>query len=166
VARDAAADAKRAMRVVRSRAAEWGVDPNRVGFIGFSAGGEVAADLILANDQGKPDAADPLDRLDSRPNFVGFGYSGMRVTGADWKPPTDMPPTFLLCAAGDRENIAGPSGQVQLYSALRANKVPVELHIFEEGGHGFGVRQWSYSVSTWPNLFRAWLNDRGLLKKS
>ena len=166
VARDAAADAKRAMRVVRSRAAEWGVDPNRVGFIGFSAGGEVAADLILADDQGKPDAADPLDRLDSRPNFVGFGYSGMRVTGADWKPPTDMPPTFLLCAAGDRENIAGPSGQVQLYSALRANKVPVELHIFEEGGHGFGVRQWSYSVSTWPNLFRAWLNDRGLLKKS
>jgi dienelactone hydrolase len=137
-----------------------------VGFIGFSAGGEVAADLILADDQGKPDAADPLDRLDSTPNFVGFGYSGMRVTGADWKPPADMPPTFLLCAAGDRENIAGPSGQVQLYSALRANKVPVELHIFEEGGHGFGVRQWSYSVSTWPNLFRAWLNDRGLLKKS
>jgi len=166
VARDATADAKRAMRVVRSRAAEWGVDPNRVGFIGFSAGGEVAADLITANDQGDPAAPDPLDRLDSRPNFVGFGYSGMRVTGADWKPPADMPPAFLLCAAGDRENIAGPSGQVALYIALRAAKVPVELHIYEEGGHGFGVRQWSYSVAGWPDLFRGWLNDRGLLKKS
>jgi endo-1,4-beta-xylanase len=165
VARDATADAKRAMRVVRSRAAEWGVDPNRVGFIGFSAGGEVAADLILADDKGNPAAPDPIDRIDSRPNFVGFGYSGMRVNGPDWTPPEDMPPTFLLCAAGDREDIAGPNGQVALYSALRTAKVPVELHIYEEGGHGFGVRQWSYSVAGWPTLFRGWLNDRGLLKK-
>jgi acetyl esterase/lipase len=168
VARDAEADAARAVRVIRSRAAEWGVDPNRVGIVGFSAGGEVAADLIDANDTGKPDAADPLDRLDSRPNFVGLCYPGLPRAwyAADWAPPADMPPTFLLCSSTDRANIAGPGGQVKLYAALYNAKVPVELHIYEEGGHGFGVRQWSYSVAGWPDLFRGWLNDRGLLKKT
>lgn len=168
VAVHAAADAARAVRVIRSRATEWSVDPKRVGIIGFSAGGEVAADLIANDDHGKPDATDPLNRIDSLPNFVSFAYPGLPRAwyAADWTPPADMPPTFLLCASGDRDNVAGPGGQVKLYAALRAAKVPVELHIYEEGGHGFGVRQWSYSVAGWPNLFQAWLNDRGLLKKS
>jgi endo-1,4-beta-xylanase len=169
VAVHAEADAARAMRLIRSRAAEWNVDANHVGIIGFSAGGEVAADLIAADDAGKTDAPDPLDRLDARPNFVGFAYPGLPQSwyAADWTPPKDMPPAFLLCASGDRDNIAGPGGQVKLYNTLRAAKIPVELHIFEEGGHGFGVRDdWSYSVAKWPMLFHDWLNDRGLLKKS
>jgi acetyl esterase/lipase len=168
VANFAGADAARAVRVIRSRASEWGVDPKRVGIIGFSAGGEVAAELIAADDMGTPDATDPIDRLDARPNFVGFAYPGLPQSwyAADWTPPKDMPPAFLLCASGDRDNIAGPGGQVKLYTALRTAKVPVELHIYEEGGHGFGVRPWSYSVAGWPDLFKAWLNDRGLLNKS
>ena len=166
VATHAAADAQRAVRLIRSNAQEWGVNPARVGIIGFSAGGEVAADLIAADDTGKPDAVDPLDRLDSRPNFVGFAYPGMPTSwrATDWTVPKDMPPSFLLCAAGDRANIS--EFLPLFYLELKKAGVPVELHIFNEGGHGFGVRNWSYSVAQWPELFRGWLNDRGFLKKS
>jgi endo-1,4-beta-xylanase len=162
----AAADAQRAIRLIRSRAADWGVNPAHVGIIGFSAGGEVAADLIVADDQGQPAAADPLDKLDSRPNFVGFAYPGMPAAwrAPDFTVPKDMPPSFLLCAAGDRPNIS--EFLPTFYLALKKAGVPVELHIFNEGGHGFGVRPWSYSVAIWPELFRGWLNDRGFLKKS
>ncbi len=169
VATHAAADAQRAIRLIRSRAAEWNINPNHVGIIGFSAGGEVAADLITADDSGNATsvpAADPLDRLDSRPNFVGFAYPGMPASWrADtWTPPKDMPPTFLLCASGDRPNIS--EFLPTFYLALKKSNVPVELLIFTDGGHGFGVRPWSYSVAQWPQLFRGWLDDRGFLKKS
>jgi endo-1,4-beta-xylanase len=164
VAINAAADAQRAVRLVRSRAADWGVNPDHVGLIGFSAGGEVAADLITNDDAGNSTAPDPLDRLDSRPNFVAFAYPGMPASWrADtWTPPKDMPPTFLLCASGDRPNIS--EFLPAFYLTLKKASVPVELHIFNQGGHGFGVRPWSYSVAIWPVLFRGWLNDRGFLK--
>ena len=166
VAANAAADAARALRLVRSRAAEWNLNPAHVGIIGFSAGGEVAADLITDDDSGNATAPDPLDRLDSRPNFVGFAYPGMPASwrAATWTPPKDMPPAFLLCASGDRANIS--EYLPTLYLALKKANVPVELLVFTDGGHGFGVRQWSYSVSQWPQLFRGWLDDRGFLKKS
>jgi len=166
VAVNAAADAQRAVRLIRSRAADWGVDPGHVGIIGFSAGGEVAADLIAADDSGNATAADPLDRLDSRPNFVGFAYPGLPASwrAEGWTPPKDMPPSFLLCASGDRPNIS--EFLPTFYLALKKANVPVELLIFTDGGHGFGVRSWSYSVAQWPELFRGWLADRGFLKKS
>jgi endo-1,4-beta-xylanase len=168
VARDAKADALRAVRVIRSRAAEWGVDPSHVGIIGFSAGGEVALDAGLDDGAGDPNATDPVDRLDGHPSFLGIIYPGQppETRAADWAPPPNFPPTFFLCASNDPSaTVSGAPGLPKLYVALHTAKIPVELHIFEEGGHGFGVRQWDYSVSTWPNLFRGWLNDRGYLKK-
>ncbi len=144
------------VQVIRSRAAEWGSGSEPRGNYWVFAGGEVAAELINADNAGKPDAADPIDRIDSPAQFRGFCLPrGLPRAwyAADWTPPKDMPPAFLLCASGDRDNIAGPNGQVKLYTALRTAKVPVELHIYEEGGHGFGVRQWSYSVAGWPDLF-------------
>ncbi|HVU37669.1 MAG TPA: alpha/beta hydrolase [Opitutales bacterium] len=164
----AAQDALRAVRLIRSRATEWGIDPQRVGLVGFSAGGEVAIDSGLLDAQGNATAADPIDRLDGRPNFLGIIYPGQpaETRAPDWAPPATFPPSFLLSAANDSQAVAGPNGLPKLYNALHEAKIPVELHIFEEGEHGFGVRQWDYSVSTWPNLFRAWLNDRGYLKKA
>jgi endo-1,4-beta-xylanase len=168
VAGNALADAQRAVRLIRSRAAEWGIDPDRVGIVGFSAGGEVAIDAGLADGKGDPNAADAIDKLDAHPDFLGIIYPGQppQTRAADWMPPETFPPSFLLCASNDSQAVAGPNGLPKLYDALHAARIPVELHIFEEGSHGFGVRQWDYSVSTWPNLFRAWLNDRGYLKKS
>ncbi len=164
----ALADAQRSIRFVRSHAAEWGIDPNRVGFIGFSAGAEVAIDAGLAEGKGNPEAADPIDRLDGHPNFLGIAYgSAPQLRPADWAPPANFPPSFLLCASNDPSaNVSGPIGVTKIYLALKTAKIPVELHIFEEGGHGFGARVWDYSVSTWPSLFRAWMNDRGYLKKA
>jgi len=165
---NALADAFRAVRTIRSRATEWGIDPNRIGFLGFSAGGEVAIDAGMYDGKGDPNAKDPIDQLDGHPNFLGIIYPGQprEIQGADWVPPSTFPPSFLLCAANDPGNPPTPTGIPRLYNILRAGKVPVELHIFEEGAHGFGVRQWSYSVSGWPNLFLGWMNDRNLLKKS
>jgi acetyl esterase/lipase len=167
VAVNACADAQRAMRLIRSRAAEFGVQVNHVGIIGFSAGGEVAVDLIATNDQGNATATDPIEQLDAHPDFVGLSYPGMprQDYAADWTVPPNFPPTFLLCASNDRQNIA--EFLPTLYLDLKRAQVPVELHIFEQGGHGFGVRDdRTYSVTHWPDLFLAWLNDNGFLKKS
>ncbi len=162
----ALADAQRAMRLVRSRAPEWGLDPQHIGMIGFSAGGGVLGELLDADDKGNPEATDPLDRLDAHPNFAAFGYSsGTRGWAtATWVPPANMPPTFLVCAANDRPNIS--ELYATFYLDLKRAQVPVEMHVFGDGGHGFGVRPWSYSVAGWPNLFVGWLNDRGFLAKA
>lgn len=164
----ALADAQRSIRFVRSHAREWGIDPNRVGFVGFSAGAEVAIDTGLSEGKGNPEATDPIDRLDAHPNFLGIAYgSAPQLRPADWAPPAFFPPSFLLCASNDPSpNVSGPIGVTKIYLALKAARIPVELHIFEEGGHGFGARVWDYSVSNWPTLFRAWMNDRGYLKKA
>ncbi len=169
VAVHAQADALRALRLVRSRAAEWGVDPNRLGIMGFSAGGEVTFDAALANGAGDPNAADPIDRLDAHPDFIGIVYSSppRQMSAPDYVIPANFPPAFLLCSASDPSpGVSGAQGLARFYGVLKNAHIPVELHIYEEGGHGFGVRQWDYSVSSWPNLFRGWLNDRGYLKKS
>jgi len=166
---DARADAQRAIRLVRSRAAEWGLDPTHVGIMGFSAGGGVTTDVAVADGKGDPKASDPIDRLDAHPNFAGVIYSTMprQLDAPDGAAAANFPPAFLLCSASDPSpGISGPQGLAHFYGVLKAAKVPVELHIFEEGGHGFGVRQWSYNVAIWPTLFRGWLNDRGYLTKS
>jgi acetyl esterase/lipase len=107
-----------------------------------------------------------VDRQDGHPSFLGIIYSSP-PRAADWTPPANFPPSFLLCSSTDPSpTVSGANGLTRLYGLLHTAKIPVELHIYEEGGHGFGVRQWSYSVSGWPNLFYGWLNDRGYLKKS
>jgi acetyl esterase/lipase len=130
----AMADGQRAIRLVRSRAAEWHVNPARIGIMGFSAGGEVAALAATRFDAGKADAADAIDRLSSRPDFDVLIYPGIRAN--TYTIPKDMPPTFLLCADNDR----GPSTALAtLYPMLKAAGVQTEVHVYATGGHGFGL---------------------------
>jgi acetyl esterase/lipase len=165
------ADAQRAIRLVRSRAQEWGIDPNHVGVIGFSAGGETMGHLLLGDPKGDPNAPDPIDRINARPDFAAHIYSAFLrslATGTTNDPAKlatlkAMPPTFLLCSATDSPGVVDFTDQ--FFLALKHAGVPAEVHVFSEGGHGFGVRKWSKSVGIWPELFAGWLNDQGFLKK-
>jgi endo-1,4-beta-xylanase len=156
---DALADAKRAVRLIRSRAGQWGIDPQRVGFLGFSAGAQLAGLLALQADSGDAAAIDPIEKLSARPDFLGFIYGGPYKT-MDFTA-TPIAPSFLVCAYDDpnnAENIAN------LFIRLRAAKIPAELHLYGTGGHGFGVRtDRNLSVEGWPALFKSWLLDIGML---
>lgn len=159
----ALADAQRAIRLIRSRAEEWRVNPSRVGIMGFSAGGEVAALAATRFDAGKPAAADPVDRFGSRPDFDALIYPGIRAN--DYTIPKDMPATFLLCADNDR----GPSNALAgLYPLLKAAGIQTEVHVYATGGHGFGLnpntRSKSPIASTWQLRLGDWLRDIGMLK--
>jgi endo-1,4-beta-xylanase len=153
-------DTQRAIRLVRSRAAEWGVNPASVGILGFSAGGELAALAATHFDAGNAGATDPIDRLPSRPDFVALAYPGYP---RDWEPTKEMPPTFLLCASDDRPNISEQTPEI--YLKLKKLGVPVEMHIYTKGGHGFGIRHSPYPVSGWPARLQEWIADRGFFKK-
>lgn len=154
-------DGQRAMRLVRSRAAEWGIDPNRVGIMGFSAGGEVVSWVTFTPNDGDPSAADPIDQLSARPNFVIMIYPGPLGIPASVRP--DAPPAFLL-AANDDQCCSGPV--VKLLEAYREAKAPVEVHIFAHGGHGFnmGYRSKLETLKGWPQRLADWLADNGILK--
>jgi len=154
-------DIQRAIRMVRSRASEWGVDPGRIGVIGFSAGGELAALASTRYDAGNAGATDPIDRESSKPAFQALLYPAI---------PNDMPltketpPAFLACGANDRQNIS--EGLPELYLAMKRAGIPAELHIFAGVGHGFGIRSSNAgNVSTWPDLFYGWLGASGFLKR-
>jgi acetyl esterase/lipase len=160
---DALADAQRAIRLIRSRAEEWRVNPARVGIMGFSAGGEVAALAATRFDAGHPEAADPIDRLSSRPDFDALIYPGIRAD--TYTIPKDMPVTFMLCADNDR----GPSTALAgLYPMLKAAGIPTEVHVYASGGHGFGInpntRNPSPVATTWYLRLGDWLKDIKMLK--
>jgi acetyl esterase/lipase len=157
VARDALADAARAMRTVRSRAAEWGVDPARIGFMGFSAGGELAALIETRFDAGNPGAADPIERTSSRPDFAAAIYPGFPPGSITV--PKDAPPTFLMCTDEDRSHVVTT---VNLYLDLEKQGVPTEMHIYASGPHGVGMRPSHLPVATWPDRLRDWMVDRKL----
>lgn len=144
VERDALADAQRALRLIKGRAAEWGVDPARVGIMGFSAGGEVAALASMHPDAGRADAADPIDRLDARPAFQGLIYPGQ---SQKIQPAKGAPPAFLACGADDRADIS--EGLPKVYLLFKQAGVPVELHIYAAVGHGFGLR--AGPSAGWPD---------------
>jgi len=157
----ALADAQRAIRLIRSRAGEWHVNPARVGIMGFSAGGEVAALASTRFDAGKSDAADPVDRLSSRPDFDALIYPGIRAE--NYTIPKDMPMTFMLCADNDR----GPSTALAgLYPMLKAAGIKTEVHVYASGGHGFGInpntRSQSPVATTWQLRLGDWLKDIGM----
>lgn len=156
---DALPDALRAIRTVRSRAAEWGVDPARLGFMGFSAGGEVAALAETRFDAGNDSAADPIDRLRSRPDFAIVVYPGFKHCSITV--PKNAPPTFLVCADDDASHV---TATVELYSGLEQQGVSSEMHIYSRGGHGFGLRDVHAPVSTWPDRLSDWMADRKLIK--
>lgn len=157
--RDALADAQRALRLVRSRATEWNINPAAVGIIGFSAGGEVAGQAAMHPAAANSTATDPIDRLDARPDFQGLIYPGQsqRII-----PEKGAPPAFLACGANDRPDIS--EGLASVYLLFKKAAVPVELHIYAGAGHGFGVRATNKSPSgAWPDRFREWLADRKFL---
>ena len=154
-------DALRAIRVVRSRAAEWNLDPGRVGIMGFSAGGEVAALASVRGGAPDPTAADPMDRPDSRPDFQVLVYPGGDLV-RNLQVPPQAPPAFLTCAFDD--NVANTL-LARLYLKFREAGVPAELHIYARGGHGFGMRPGSLPEATWNERLKDWMADLKLLTK-
>jgi acetyl esterase/lipase len=178
-------DAQRAIRLVRARAWEFGVAPDRIGMLGFSAGGHLTATAGTRFDAGRADASDPIERVSSRPDFLVLAYpvisfdpaiahsgSVRNLLGdpdekmredlsADRQVTAQTPPTFLFHTDGDTGVV--PENSVRFYLALRRAKVPAELHIFEKGPHGVGLAMSDPALSQWPALLLAWLRGRGLL---
>jgi acetyl esterase/lipase len=146
----AAADGLKAVEHVRSRAKEYNVNPDRVGIIGFSAGGTVAASVAY-----NYTAA-------SRPNFVAPIYL-YYAPGLKKDVPADAPPMFILAATDDQLGLAPHS--ISLYNDWTAAKKPAELHLYSKGGHGFGMRKQNLPSDGWISLFADWLGAQGLLKK-
>jgi acetyl esterase/lipase len=154
-------DGQRAIRLVRSRAKEWGVDPNRVGIMGFSAGGEVAALVCNHADKGKEAADDPVQRQSCRPDFQALIYSGPQGI-RNQTVTKEMPTTFIL--VGDNDNAA--TWLVAHYQALKKAGVRAELHVYANTPHGFGMRTTGARrpVSDWMERFDEFLRAEGFLK--
>ncbi len=143
----ATADGRQAVQVLRQHASEWGVAPDRVGIMGFSAGGIVTTGVALDHEEA------------SRPSFAAPIYG---VIGKDFKVPADAPPLFLLCASDDI--LVPPTDSARLYSAWHDAGHPAELHIYAKGGHGFGMARRGLPVDHWIDRFGDWLGSQGLLK--
>jgi len=153
-------DAWRAVRLIRGRAAEWGIDPHRVGFLGFSAGGAVASLIAYTPGNGDPSAPDPIDRLNGRPDFQMLVYPGGQVPD---NVPAGSPPTFLLVANDD--DYGCDKITLAIFQKLTAAKVPVEAIFLAKGRHAFnmGDRSKLVTVNTWPRRMADWLTDSGFL---
>ena len=157
---EALADTQRAIRFVRHWAHEWGINPQRVGVMGFSAGGELAALASMRFDDGHPESKDLVERHGCKPDFQALIYPGR---SGDIRPATNGPPVFLLCGYNDRPDIS--RGLAEVYLRFKEAGVPAELHIYSAAGHGFGLRPTSSgAVAGWVVRFEEWLGDRGFLK--
>lgn len=154
-------DVYRAMRMVRSKANEWNIDPRRIGIMGFSAGGEVVAMIAYSPGDGDPAAKDPIDRQNGRPDFQILIYPGPGFIPQTL--PANAPPAFML-AANDDACCSGPV--ITLLEKYHAAKIPVEAHIYTQGAHGFnmGYRSSLKSIKGWPQRMADWLDDNGYLK--
>lgn len=158
---DALADTQRCFRTVRANAKAWGVDPGRVGIMGFSAGGEQSALAALNFDEGKADAADPIERFSSRPDFTVLVYAGWRNVDLS-KIPKNAPPAFLVSAGVDDASHAKRT--VEFYDAYFEAKIPVELHIYGHGGHAGGISARNgIPFGTWHLRFVDWAKDLGFM---
>lgn len=180
-------DAQRAVRTVRARATELGIDPNKVGAWGFSAGGHLVSTLGTHFDAGNASAADPIDRVSSRPDFMILAYPVISFTtpythkgslksllgdnpdpalvqslSSELQVTPQTPPTFLFSTSGDTAVPAENS--VLFYLALRKAGVPAEMHIFEKGPHGVGLANNDAALSDWPVALGNWFRTRGLIK--
>ena len=179
-------DAQRAIRTVRSRATEWNVDPRRLGVIGFSAGGHLASTAGTHFDAGNASSADPVDRVSSRPDFllliypvitmrdsVTHGGSRLNLLGREPAPElvrllsnetqvtSETPPTFLVHSTDDK---AVPvQNSLLFYDALKRNGVQAEMHVFEYGGHGFGLAPKDPVLSAWTTICESWMRRHGWL---
>ena len=182
-------DAQRAIRTVRARSAEWNIDPKRVGVLGFSAGGHLAATASTQFDAGKPDAPDPVDRLSCRPDVSVLVYPVITMTdphthagsrrnllgespakeqveamSAEKRVTKDTPPAFIFHTADDEP--VPVENALAYASALRKNGVPFELHVYEHGRHGVGLATNDPVLGTWPARCADWLGRRGFGKTS
>jgi acetyl esterase/lipase len=162
-------DAQRALSLVRSKASDWGVDPKRVGILGFSAGGHLAGWAATNPDKRAYEPVDAVDKVDCRPDFAVLVYPGGVVKrGTDQLAPeirvsSQSPPMFFAHAGDDR---VSAENSVQMYLALKRAGVPAELHIYATGGHGFGMRPSDKPCATWPKRCEEWLRSQGLLKSA
>ena len=151
-------DGTRAIQLVRSRAAAWKLDPARIGYIGFSAGSSLGRAVVAAARAGDAGAADPIERVSSRPDYLALVYGAGRATpGESLK---DFPPTFLVSAAGDQ----GPSlGNAQLFMDLTRAGAIAEVHVYQKGRHGFGSGFGSAEFSGWMPALEHFLRVGGFL---
>jgi acetyl esterase/lipase len=161
-------DAQRALGLVRSHAKEWGLDPKRVGVLGFSAGGHLAAALSTNYAQRTYTSVDAADSASCRPDFTLLIYPAYLVTpkNSDKLSPelpvtADTPRTFLAMTEDDG---IGVEGALAYYLALKKAHVPAEMHLYPSGGHGYGLRPSNNLVSTWPQRAEQWLGSIGVLK--
>lgn len=173
-------DARQALRIVRSNASEWGINPAKIGIAGSSAGGHLAATVGTRFDNGSIAGGARYQNVSSRPDFMlllypvitfkeEFGHMGSRKNligeGNDWKlvekysnelnVTPETPPTFMVLADDDKGVV--PRNSVEFYLALKENQIPAEMHIFARGGHGFGMKKMNLPVDQWPDLFHSWL---------
>jgi acetyl esterase/lipase len=155
-------DAQRAVGIVRAHAAEWHIDPSRIGVLGFSAGAHLAAALSTHFDHRLYDPIDASDKLSCRPDFAVIVYPGYLALAeqnfapnADIHPTAQTPPTFLVQAEDDTVHV---ENSVVYFLALKNAKVPAELHIYSQGGHGYGLRRTELPVTTWPQTVEIWLH--------
>jgi acetyl esterase/lipase len=165
-------DAQRAVSLVRSRAAEWGIDPKRIGMVGFSAGGHLAIATATGFAKRKYEPIDAVDQISCRPDFAVMCYSGYlkakdkNELAPGIQVPPDTPPVFLAHASDDKISYGGSLSENSaiMYMALKGAGIPAELHIYATGDHDFGVRQNDKLPSSWTHLCVRWLRNQGLLK--
>lgn len=160
---EALQDTQRAIRIVRQRAKEWRINQSRIGLLGFSAGGALAALADIRFDRGKRDSADPIDRESCRPDFVALVYPGWAPM--DITAPPDAAPAFLTSAGVDDAFHARQT--VEFFSSLFKVEVPADLHIYARGGHAGGIRaRDGIPFGTWHRRFEDWLADIGMLNQA
>ena len=160
-------DAQRALGLVRLHAADWGVDPNRIGVLGFSAGAHLAAALSTHFDQRLYEPLDAADKTSCRPDFAVIVYPGyLALADKDFAPNPDIvptektPPQFIVQAEDDPVHV---ENAMVYFMALKNAKVAAELHIYAEGGHGYGLRRTALPVTTWPQAVETWLRTIKIL---
>jgi len=181
-------DAQRAIRAVRARAGEWGIDPAKIGVMGFSAGGHLASTAGTHFDSGSPNAEDPTERASCRPDFMILCYpvvmfdepythrgSQQNLVGENADPDLvrslsnekqvtpETPPTFLFHT--DEDKGVPPENSVYFYLALRRAKVPAEMHVYRQGQHGLGLAPDSPGTGNWPKQCEDWMRGLGLLER-
>lgn len=179
-------DAQRALRLIRSKAKEWHIDPSKIGIMGFSAGGHLASAAGTHFDEGRPDSADPVERFSSRPDFMiliypvisltkAYTHTGSRRNLLGDNPPADRvalysselqvtgetPPAFLIHTEADR---VSARNSIDFFLALKTADVPAEMHIYAQGKHGYALRETGLPISTWPLRCKEWLGNLGMLK--
>ncbi len=159
-------DAQRAVSLVRSKAAEWGIDPKRIGMIGFSAGGHLVGATATNFKKRTYEAVDDIDKVSCRPDFGILAYSGYFKVPEGLSPtvhtPARTPPLFLVHASDDK--VSDVENSVTFYLALKRAGIDAEMHLYASGGHGFGVREGP--CSGWMRTCTDWLRNRGILTRS